>query len=125
MFFSITVNNLFVLLIYGTAGLLVLYLTGSKLAPYAPWAVFGIHILQVLMKLLINIHVLGLLPCLALVLPHAWLELTGFSIGCSAGTNFCKGKQPFLALAAAGVLLVLAAFVETYITPFPLGTWLN
>jgi len=77
------------------------------------------------MRLTANIHALGLLPCLALILPHAWLELTGFSIGCSAGTNFCKGKQPILALAAAGVLITLAAFVETYITPFPLGAWLN
>jgi hypothetical protein len=125
MFVEITVNNLFVLAIYAGAGLLVRYLTGSKLAVAAPWAVYGAHIIQAALRFAADCRDLGILPCLALVLPHAWLELAGYSLGCWAGSRLSRNRRPLRQLALAAGLVILGAFTETFITPFPLGHWLN
>lgn len=125
MFFSIAINNLFVLLIYASAGLIILRLTGSKFAPLAPWAVFSVHIVQISIAFFSHVSCLGLFPCLALVLPHAWAELSGFCLGCYAGSKLCYGNRLQGQLLAAAALIVAAAFLEAHITPFPLGQWLN
>lgn len=125
MFMEITLNNLFVLGIYASAGLLVLYANRSSLAPFAPWAVFAVHLGQVALHLPGDFRDLGILPCLAQVLPHAWIELTGFALGCWVGNRLCQGQRPLRQLALAVVIIILAAFTETYITPFPLGHWLS
>ena len=41
MFREILLNNLFVLLIYASAGLVVRHLTGSRLGAMAPWLVLA------------------------------------------------------------------------------------
>lgn len=125
MFMDITVNNLIVLGIYAGAGLLVRHLTGSKLAVAAPWGVFGGHLTLVAFQFAAHCRDLGILPCLALVLPHAWLELAGYSLGCWAGSRLCLNHRPLRQLVIAVGLVILGAFTETFITPFPLGHWLN
>lgn len=118
-------NNLFVLLIYCLAGILVKAISGSKLAPFAPWAVFSLHMAQAIIVFFAYASNSGFLPCLAFVLPHAWLEVSGFVFGCQAGSRLCWGRRPFSLIAAATVLIIISAWVETYITPFPFGTWLR
>lgn len=125
MFIDTALNNLLVLCIYASAGLVVRFLTGSKLAYFAPWAVYGIHILQVAIQLLDDFKVLGTLPCLALVLPHAWLELAGYTLGCWAGNCFCRGKLPLKQMTIAATLIIIGAYTEVFITPFPLESWLH
>lgn len=124
MFFEIAANNLFVLLIYCLAGVLILMLTGSKLAPIGPWAVFSVHMIQATIIFISHVSCLGLLPCLAMVLPHGCLEFTGLALGCSAGSKLCFGRRPVFQLAAAAVLILMASYVEIYVTPAPLSHWL-
>jgi len=122
---SIGINNLFVLSVYCISGLLVSSVTRSKLAPVAPWGVFSVHMVQTIVIFISHTHWMGLLPCLALVLPHAWLEIPGLVLGCIAGVKLYRGQRPFTLIAVAAMLIIIAAYVETYITPFPLGHWLN
>lgn len=125
MFREILLNNLFVLLIYASAGLVVRHLTGIRLGAMAPWLVFGAHLVQIGVRVLNACQALGTLPCLALLLPHAWIELSGFSLGCWAGNRLYRGQLPLRQLAAAAVLIAVAAYTEAYITPFPFGHWLK
>ena len=67
---EILVNNLLVLLIYAGAGLLVKALTGSSLAPLAPWGVFIAHMAMSGVEAYRYATQAGVLPCLAYVLPH-------------------------------------------------------
>ena len=125
MFYNIAVNNLYVLLIYGTAGVLVASLTGSKLAPFASWAVFSIHMVQVSLTFWLDVRWLGLLPCLALVIPHGGVEILGLVMGCSVGSKLSKGQRPYRLMTAAVLMIIIGAYIETYITPFPLEHWLS
>ena len=103
------VNNLFVLLIYALAGILVKALTGSRLAPLAPWGVFIVHLCQIAAGICQYAGQKGLLPCLALVLPHGCLEIPGLILACAAGSRLCKGKKISLQLTAAAALILVAA----------------
>jgi len=124
MFMETALNNLWVLVIYTGAGLLVLKLTGSKLAPFSPWAVFGLHLINVIIAFSESASCLGVMPCLALVLPHAGLEITGLCLGCIAGCRMCRNLRPYGIVAAAVALVLAGAYVEAYVTPFPLARWL-
>lgn len=122
---GIGLNNLFVLFTYFIAGQMVFAVTGSRLARLAPWAVFSIHHVRVALAFAGFSRTLGLLPCLALTLPHAWLELTGYCLGCAAGSKISMGRRPILLVAASAAVIVAAAAIEAYITPFPLEFWLK
>jgi uncharacterized membrane protein SpoIIM required for sporulation len=121
---AIAINNLFVLLIYCVAGVLIWFCTGSKLAALGPWAVFAIHLVQAGITLTAAAQWMGWLPCLALVIPHGWIELIGLALGCTAGTKLYRGHRPYMLAAIAAAIIVLGAYVETYITPFPFGGWI-
>lgn len=120
---AILVNNLFVLLIYTGAGILVKALTGSRLAPLAPCGVFIVHMGKIAVEICQYAGQEGLLPCLALVLPHGCLEIPGLILACAAGSRLCKGKKISLHLTAAVALIMAGAWVETCVTPFPLTHW--
>lgn len=114
------VNNLFVLLIYTGAGILVKALTGSELAPLAPWGVFFIHIAQIAVEVCQYAGQAGLFPSLALILPHGFLEIPGLVLACAAGSRLSKGKRIFFHLPMAVALIAAGAWVETCFTPLPL-----
>ena len=121
---DIAVNNLFVIFIYCISGVLVWHFAQSTLAPIAPWAVFSTHIVHSAITMANAASWMGWLPCLALVIPHGWIELTGLTLGCIAGTSFSKGQRPYPLVFAAATLILLGAYVEAYITTFPFSHWL-
>ena len=118
------VINLFVLLIYALAGVFVKVLTGSRLAPLAPWGAFFVHMAQVAVEVCQYACQAGLLPCLALTLPHGCLEIPGLVLACVVGSRLSLGKKIGFYLPAAAALIVAGAWVETSVTPFPLTHWL-
>lgn len=121
---EILANNLLVLLIYAVAGILVKVLTGSKLAPLAPWGVFIVHMAMSGFEIYQYAVQEGLLPCLALVLPHGTFEIPGLILACAVGSRLSLGKKIFPLMALAITLIALGAWVEEYITPFPLAPWI-
>ncbi|MDD3074139.1 MAG: stage II sporulation protein M [Eubacteriales bacterium] len=121
---EILINNLFVLLIYAGAGVLVKALTGSRLAPLVPWCVFIVHMGQIAVEICQYAGQAGTLPCLALILPHGCLEIPGLVLACAVGSRLSLGRKINHHLPAAVILISVAAWVETCITPFPLAHWL-
>jgi uncharacterized membrane protein SpoIIM required for sporulation len=121
---EILVNNLLVLLIYAGAGLLVKALTGSSLAPLAPWGVFIAHMAMSGVEAYRYATQAGVLPCLAYVLPHGILEIPGLMLACAVGSRLSLGRKIFPHLALAITLIVLGAWVEVNVTPFPLTRWI-
>lgn len=121
---EILVNNLLVLLIYAGAGLLVKALTGSRLAPLAPWGVFIVHMAMSGVEAYRYAAQAGVLPCLAYVLPHGILEIPGLMLACAVGSRLSLGRKIFPHLALAITLIVLGAWVEVNVTPFPLTRWI-
>jgi len=121
---AIASNNLTVLLIYICAGILVMGCTKSKLAPYVPWVIFLIHLVQISILFGSAAASMGWLPCLALVLPHGWLEISGLVMGCRAGSKLCLGAKPYKLILISTIAIILGAYIESHITPFPFYAWL-
>lgn len=114
---DILLNNLIVLAIYTGAGVLVKGITGSKLAPFAPWGVLLIHLGQVVGKLWAYSGAGGCLRCLALILPHGCFETVGLVLACIAGTRLVQKKQISRHLIAAVAFILVAAWLETTTGP--------
>lgn len=121
---SVLANNLLVLIVYSGAGLLVGAVASKRLAPLAPWAIFAVHLAQIGLKSARYACQDGVLPFLALTLPHGIFEIPGLFLACIAGSRLCRNREARGCLVAAAVLILAGAWVETRLTPFPLAHWL-
>lgn len=114
---EILANNLLVFFVYVGAGLLVKHLTGSKLAPYAPWAIFCLHLCLVVFRLQAYIHHDGVLFCLRGILPHGLFEIPGLILGCTTGTQLSMGRKNTPCLLMGAALIAAGAWLETSLSP--------
>lgn len=122
-FWQIVLNNAFVMLIYATAGILVLRITKSKLAVWAPWGVFALHCQAILSHLAEIASDTGWLMPLALTLPHGCIEIPALALSCWVGSELVQGRRQFVAALLCLVLMVAGAAVETWVTPCPFPAW--
>lgn len=119
---EILANNLLVFFVYVGAGLLVELATGSKFAPYAPWAVFCLHLGLISFRLHSYISTDGLRHCLSAILPHGLFEIPGLALGCTAGTQLSMGRSHAPCLLIGIALVVAGAWLETCLPPLYLVT---
>lgn len=122
-FWQIVINNAFVMLIYATAGILVLRITKSELAVWAPWGVFALHCLKILYDLAYTASATGWLMPLALTLPHGCLEIPALALSCWTGSELVRGRRQFAVALLCLALMVAGAAVETWVTPAPFLAW--
>lgn len=126
MTIDVILNNWVVLLVYSTAGIIVLRLAGRQFAFIAPWLVFLTHLLGIGLGVGAAVNEIGISLTLAYVIPHGIFELTGLALACFVGSRVVEHRQvwrPLLPIAAA--LIVVAAFIEVHITPYPIIAWVR
>lgn len=125
MYYSLLLNNTFVLLVYSLSGVLVKNITGSRLAPWVPWGIITVHALEVMAIFWAASLDWGILTSLALVLPHGVLEAPALLGACVVGGKMTQGYRPLGLLLLCWLLLLVAAAIEVWVTPFPLQAWVQ